>query len=739
MSQDKLYRFIKAELKTLNAKNDLHDGFIHKLSKEQHNLFILQLKRDGKEQVFSDQDQPYRLIGHHLSFYEIEDDKQPFLSQYHYTAYFRDKNNEEYQLHVYINGSDKLVMRPILTKIGHGKVELSEEFSANLKEMAIKHSAPIMAQLRQQFNNKIKTLADEYKNLEAQLSALSVALSANKKKYLALLDVVCTQLETLIYFKEDEQYEALLRLFTVIKAKLTMPSAVQSEAKEAPSQTSVQASSIPEALEGLDPKRPAKKPFADLVVAVSASHDEYLKLMKDDATLEIQLTGFLELHKITHEALLSIDDIEFENSLAHLHTLNQFLEKCNALGVKLLEAMLVNKRYDLANTLRQYTPALAERMAKFAFRTGNGALLDFLLTHHVFSINTFVMDGLNPIQYCLKFHTEKTPKNAVFSVLIKHKAALQLEDEEGLPVVFQFLTEAKFTEGVDSFSTLLSNSYDTGERKALYKDAIRRIDAYLATHELDAAKKTKIEIFLARLELSIPMLTPIASVLEKRLVTSTHNYVVNLPRFLKDLLFGSRLLADADLKNKIIEYAESRYQYMKQLPPLLRLQLLTQESETAKTTLDVAGGLEKLAAHFDVNIVLSIEVINKIKQSAISILDEKIKFFKAASNPAEGILRKATNKQKSDVNKLVHSVELNQVTKMQSLVGKFFTAVGATRKDALAEQANLQAKQSVCSSTASFFQHRVVEIMAGIQPFSLPKEAGVEMRERALSLNNLML
>ena len=149
MSESRLYRFIKANLQSLNTTNNQHDGFSHKQNKKRHNYFLLQLKTSGEEQVYSDQDQSYKLTAHHLSFYEIEDDQQPFLSQYHYTAYFINEKNEEYPLHIFFDENDQLTIQPIFTMQSKpGKVELSPEFSANLKEFAIKHSAPIIMQLR---------------------------------------------------------------------------------------------------------------------------------------------------------------------------------------------------------------------------------------------------------------------------------------------------------------------------------------------------------------------------------------------------------------------------------------------------------------------------------------------------------------------------------------------------------------------------------------------------------------
>src|SRR5436190_22646762 len=65
--------------------------------------------------VFQDEPYRYTLLNHHVSVYQTECKANPFLSQYHYTAYFKDQDEAQYQLHVYFNDKNEMTTEPVFS------------------------------------------------------------------------------------------------------------------------------------------------------------------------------------------------------------------------------------------------------------------------------------------------------------------------------------------------------------------------------------------------------------------------------------------------------------------------------------------------------------------------------------------------------------------------------------------------------------------------------------------------
>ena len=75
---------------------------------------------------------------HHLSFYEAYDPNNPKLSEYHYTGYFRDNDNNKYRLHVHFDTRDQCVGVPIFSVWDEvSQVYVGTDIFASIKEESI--------------------------------------------------------------------------------------------------------------------------------------------------------------------------------------------------------------------------------------------------------------------------------------------------------------------------------------------------------------------------------------------------------------------------------------------------------------------------------------------------------------------------------------------------------------------------------------------------------------------------
>lgn len=153
----------------------------------------------------------YRLVKHHVSVYKDEDESKAVLSQYHYTAEFKDKEDKLYRLHVYFNGADKLATQPIFSKItaeGMSPVD-SKALNQQLIDLAIENIQPLIPSLRKSLNQSVKKIELEYKKLATVAETLSADMLKNHEKYIQQLTAICETLEQLFPLVNGTHYLAI--------------------------------------------------------------------------------------------------------------------------------------------------------------------------------------------------------------------------------------------------------------------------------------------------------------------------------------------------------------------------------------------------------------------------------------------------------------------------------------------------------------------------------------------------
>ncbi len=215
MKFSSLYLFINEWTQTTDVISGVaRQNFIAKTDKSNNNYFLYELNVNNSNAVIYETEQSYQLISHHLSFHELFDDNNPYLSQYHYTAYFRDEANKTYELHVYFDQNDKLKCNPIFTLIENDKNNSPESKSMqSLLAFAINESVGLIRLLRELLREHNASLEKTYNQYESKLSLLSINLAFNKNEYLDLLFKTIEVLKRLVYFNNKPYFESLIKLF----------------------------------------------------------------------------------------------------------------------------------------------------------------------------------------------------------------------------------------------------------------------------------------------------------------------------------------------------------------------------------------------------------------------------------------------------------------------------------------------------------------------------------------------
>lgn len=132
----------------------------------------------------------YTLEEHHISIYENVDPQNAFLSHYHYTAYFRDEQNNKYQLHVYFDLNGEIVAGPIFSakqKDAWIAQDIDPEFALLLKEFSLNAIRETQTELFNQYENYVQRLIEKHNKNTKQLEVLSANLPDNIQEYLAAL------------------------------------------------------------------------------------------------------------------------------------------------------------------------------------------------------------------------------------------------------------------------------------------------------------------------------------------------------------------------------------------------------------------------------------------------------------------------------------------------------------------------------------------------------------------------
>lgn len=395
------------------------------------------------------------LVEHHITFFEKTKKDHP--SQYHYTAALKDQRGRKYTLHVYFNHNDKITD---LTNLSEDGKEALGSLAPVLGEHAIDQTRQIIGELRNLHQNKVKQLQEEYLSSESQLTTLSVNMEKNLQDYLVVLDNTINCLAKLCVYGN---FSAHLKLFNNIRRSLSSteikPMKVEVDSDE----------ESPELLREENVKMAQEKPPAVLLDEVEPHFVSYQKETEASKKVEV----FSLLHAKVQQLLFLSKGQQTQLTKGDLSRIRKLVSFVDTEGKELLGKLLLNNLFDLALKLKNLARKLPASFLKTALATDQFKLLDFLLCHGDFAINTVTVEDVPLVLYCFLNHSDKTPKVDSLSVLIKHGASLLIK-HQGLPVAFYIMesdTELK--------KAITAHPMETVSKTSFYDCLIQSLDCYL--------------------------------------------------------------------------------------------------------------------------------------------------------------------------------------------------------------------------------------------------------------------
>ena len=386
MSRSRIYRYIYDYL--------LESGeYERKTDKSDNNYLMHHLPLPPKSKKWDLQGvrgEKYQLKNHHLTFYETQHKANPFLSQFHYTAYFVDPDGKSYELHVFFDENDQLTTRPVFALRGSDdNKKTKQDVDATLEELmiqfAITNTMNFMSQLRTDHRKIQQDLLRRFIQLDEKLQASSVDLSAKPDLYCTALDETVLVISQLSSYHEDRHFEPVLKLLQRIRKTVsTRPAAPNKSAmtEEASQEVVSAASKIPPVQSTPLPEMVSAAPMIFSVDALlrlaSEAHDAYRALNEDTVPASARLGAFqlFSQHILNANALL-IDKSAPETD-EQLRTCHRFLMENHNAGKKLLDRLLLKNEFPLALSLRRFLDPAPEHLVRMSLSTGNAKLLEFL-------------------------------------------------------------------------------------------------------------------------------------------------------------------------------------------------------------------------------------------------------------------------------------------------------------------------------------------------------------------------
>jgi hypothetical protein len=487
MKANKLYSFISLELQVLKGNYLQKDCFQFKVNKDNQNYLLYEIPKENEKITIKDEhNNCYHLSSHHISFYEKQIDNNPYLSQYHYTAYFSDDNNKKYQLHVYFNHNDQLTTDPVFSmeEIDSNRQLITPEFAEYLTQLAIINTFNLIAELRGELQNTSTTLEKKFITIEQQLTELSSNLEANKDCYLILLEKAIGISDLLSIYLNSLEYRGIANLFNHIKNTMEPSTsstlvAIDHDEDSEIDLISNNANLIQSNIKDL-PKKKTKLSLREDIKQTIVARDLFYSLEKD-ASFSLRVEKFTNFEKIVRNSLMLTEDKCYIVTTNDLQQLQMLMFQMTAAGKNLLESLLLKREFKLADALRNYTIYFPNTYIGISLAAGNEQLLDFLLTHGECTINTFLIRGLSPVRFCFENHNSKFPKIECLSVLIKHGASLLVSAQDGLPIAYHILSTIQHP----LYKALLDHAETTLARKGFYRALIKSLENKIEKMEPD--------------------------------------------------------------------------------------------------------------------------------------------------------------------------------------------------------------------------------------------------------------
>lgn len=500
MNKNIVFNFIKTHGNNLTVKSFKNCyGLVVTQDKNEVEYCRFDLKTPKKLMVIKNQGQELRLTSHHISIYKTEQEYNPSLSQYHYTAYFSDTEGRNYQLHVYFNNEDELTQMPVLSleelKGVFTPVSV-EAIQDNLTALAITYTKPIIEELRNQLFITIDQLDKDYESSELKASMLSLDVEQNYPAYMQRLIEMEDILKQLGMLVSHQQYQKKLELIHSMRKVIQVNCNLMKNDRV-----------LVDSLVALDEKTTEND---SLVVMSPPSFFKPLPEKKHSVELSREVEYLIE----RHHALSSKKEIDKAKELGELYAQIQLiLLTCNKTGSDVLPSiiklqkllqdirkdseqlctyLLLKEQFEAATQLPELHSILGTKYFNLALCTRKPKLLEFVITHsHSKLVNqSLTINNLqysSPVHYCVKVNNAKMQMQECLAVLIKLGASVLVNGEDNLPIAYHLLKNDHPLQ-----KAMVDNREKTIDSVAFNQQLNIALKAYLTNPHSD--KKLRVEV-----------------------------------------------------------------------------------------------------------------------------------------------------------------------------------------------------------------------------------------------------
>ena len=605
MTQNTLFNFITEDNQ---FKRPFTRGGVHLVraeNKQGRVYYRFDLPRDRQMGVFNEQVN-YQLHEHHISVDQVENTANAALSQYHYSAYFKTPSGEEYLLHVYFNHNDEPTKSPVFSvKNPSNEYEpiADTRFDQHFIDLAISAAAQVIHPLRRRMVCKIETLTVDYKRIEAEACELSKTVESNYPAYLDKLDELCKTIQQLMLLVNHSHYQKLYAFTRHMQAafKEQYENSQVFHSTDVANDLDDTTSSV-----GLSTSSDISLPKSISVVEippleiVDSKINDLINCFNTAANSEDMIRVYKDLHQVT----LLLEEKRVVATLPALKKMrNLHHDIHHAIEQSFPIALLKGDFERLKLQLPMFNYLLTSNYLDLALLTKRHELLDFLLTHGDFAVNTHPItikakDYPSAVHYCFEHNLADC-----LIVLIKHNASLMLKNENDLPIAHVILSTPdhplhKAMHAPDARAKTIGS-------QQFYCQLIAALHRYLRQHPEDGAQRATIEDAITSYNFDKENLAQLQSIPGSKILIRKRD---ELGELLSKKLMIERLKRDPEYHAHYLENQRAYNAYLRTMTPLERIQ---------------ATRLDKCKLEEVTNLLnsLSIEIpFEVIKQSAIKAI-----------------------------------------------------------------------------------------------------------------------
>ncbi|PJE16915.1 hypothetical protein, partial [Legionella sp.] len=382
MKKSVLFNFIKKD--QLNLPEDIQ----LKSDREDRPYCLVQLPLE--DIILKSQQDFYSLQEHHISIYEEMSESESVISQYHYTAIFKNGNGEKCKLHVYYDSSDRVTGRPsfAIQRDSEWEKISTPDLEAEFEKLAREKCIPFISFTKEKLAHHLAELEEQYTQQEMAAARLSREPSKLAKYREALLTLE-DSLNALIPLCKHDKYKNVLKLIRKIRStveeELSTPLAKPAMPSVKAVNTEPSTNSEPDVVSAKSKKKKkkAKGHAGEFNRQVNELNMGYkpLAAMKFEEISPKDIDALLALHEKSSMIFLELDDKK-GLSITVLNNLRIIEDKVEKLGSKMLEALLASKRFDEAKRLIPFHLKLhKEKLIEQSLTESNFELLSFLVDY----------------------------------------------------------------------------------------------------------------------------------------------------------------------------------------------------------------------------------------------------------------------------------------------------------------------------------------------------------------------